>query len=505
MKRAFLPGVWLALSVLTGGPLEAQTHAVTIRKVTTAQRNRLKNPPHGMVVLNIDSMTYEVYDTAMGGWKGMGAKNRPPYKVGPRFCEMIGEGGADELIGGVSLPMGGYVLVGNRKDGRWGGDDVWIARMNAKGNITAAWAMGAAADDRARDVTMTPGTVIIGGASQSFSDRGEWDGWVASVTLEGQIQWATALGTPHDEECYGVAKGKDGRVYAVGYVKDGPLGAEDVWLVQLDGEGRLRWSRAVGGTGSDYALGCAPAPDGGVIVVGGSYSFGAGGEDVYIAYVDSGGALRWTITVGGPKDEHATAVASTSDGGWMVAGFSNSYGKGATDVLVIKVSAHGSVEWTRTLGGEGYDEAADVIEVADGGYAVAGFSASGKGATDDGMLFYLNRRGILKWTKGMGSDDGDDYARMLLPTIDEGLLVGVSAGSFRNDEDRILIVKTTRQGLSCGDCEQSLDLMKGVGNAVFSIGSGGQIVAVGALQARRVSFSIGRRPVPAEPVCPPRY
>ena len=150
------------------------------------------------------------------------------------------------------------------------------------------------------------------------------------------------------------------------------------------------WTRTYGGSNHDYARSVQQTPDGGYIVAGYTASFGAGGSDFYLVKINSQGDTLWTRTYGGSNGEEARSVQQTADGGYIVAGYTWSFGAGEYDFYLVRTNSQGSPLWTRTYGGSSYDYATSVQQTADGGYIVAGWTESfGAGNMD----FYLVKTG----------------------------------------------------------------------------------------------------------------
>jgi hypothetical protein len=118
-------------------------------------------------------------------------------------------------------------------------------------------------------------------------------------------------------------------------------------------------------------------------VAGYTYSFGAGSRDLFLIKTDVNGNIIWAKTYGGTSDDYATSVQQTSDGGYIVAGETQSFGAGYRDILLIKTDANGNIIWAKTYGGTDWDKALSVRQTSDGGYIVAGYTYSfGAGSRD---------------------------------------------------------------------------------------------------------------------------
>jgi type IX secretion system substrate protein len=117
----------------------------------------------------------------------------------------------------------------------------------------------------------------------------------------------------------------------------------DVCIMKLDSKGDVKWSKLIGGPGDDEAMSVVQANDGGYVMAGYTNSFGAGGYDVYIVKVDSVGNLLWTRTIGGTGNDYGETMVKCNDGGYAIAGYTNSYGAGGTDMYFIKLDSVGNM------------------------------------------------------------------------------------------------------------------------------------------------------------------
>jgi hypothetical protein len=160
-----------------------------------------------------------------------------------------------------------------------------------------------------------------------------------------------------------------------------PLSVSLVALFTGYAHAQVRFARTYGGTNADGALSVRQTSDGGYIVTGITYSFGAGG-DIFLIKTGANGNIQWAKTYGGGGSEEASSVRQTSDGGYIVAGRTYYFGAGG-DIFLIKTDANGNVQWAKTYGGTGLDWAFSVQQTSDGGYIVTGITYSfGAGSSD---------------------------------------------------------------------------------------------------------------------------
>jgi hypothetical protein len=143
------------------------------------------------------------------------------------------------------------------------------------------------------------------------------------------------------------------------------------------------WNKTYGGTDTDYGYSVVQTSDGGYAITGYTYSFGAGGTDVYLVKTDANGNIQWSKTYGGTDTDVGYSVVQTSDGGYAIAGYTLSFGAGGSDVYLVKTDSLGNMVWSKTFGGTGADHAYSVVQTADGGYAITGYTYSfGAGGYD---------------------------------------------------------------------------------------------------------------------------
>jgi hypothetical protein len=154
------------------------------------------------------------------------------------------------------------------------------------------------------------------------------------------------------------------------------------------------FAKTYGGTGGDIAYSVQQTSDGGYILAGETDSFGAGG-DIFLIKTDASGNIQWAKTYGGTYSDYAYSVQQTSDGGYIVAGYTRSFGAGLSDVFLVKTDASGNISWAKTYGGTNGEGAFSVQQTSDGGYIVAGYTYSFSAGWDDIFLIKTDANGNI--------------------------------------------------------------------------------------------------------------
>ncbi len=367
---------------------------------------------------------------------------------------------------------GGYVVAGYTysPDGDITGKhntsikDAWVVKLDAKGTLQWQKALGGYnGNEYAFSVKQTKdgGYIVAGMAGSTDGDvignHGSNDSWLIKLDATGTIQWQKTLGGKSGDAAYSVLQTTDGGYFVVGTTDsiDGDVtgnhGGWDSWVVKLDTTGTLQWQKALGGSKYDYAQSVQQTIDGGYIVAG--YTFSNDGDvkgnhssniDSWVVKLDVSGTLQWQKTIGGAEFDYAYSVQQTTDAGYIVAGYSNSTdgdvdgNHGVYDFLVVKLDATGILQWQKSFGGSSDDKAYSVQQTTDGGYIVAGYTASNDGdltgnhAGDDYWLVKLDATGVLQWQKSIGGA-GQDVANSVQQTADGGYIVAGYSNSPDGD------------------------------------------------------------------------
>lgn len=200
---------------------------------------------------------------------------------------------------------------------------------------------------------------------------------------------------------------------------------------------KVNWEKTYGGPNYDVGYSVQQTSDGGYIVAGYTSSFGAGGQDIYLIKTDNLGDTIWTKTYGGTNSDFGYSVQQTSDGGYIIAGTSD---LALSDVYLIKTDANGDLIWAKTYGGTNPEHGA-VQQTSDGGYIVVGGTSDG----NDIWLLKTDVNGDTLWSHTYGGD-GADYGKSVQQTSDGGYIIAGSTHSFSKGDADVYLIKTDAVG-----------------------------------------------------------
>jgi hypothetical protein len=406
---------------------------------------------------------------------------------------------------------GGYIVVGisysNDGDvsGNQGASDCWVVKLNAFGTIEWEKSMGGSGDDNARLIQQTNdgGYIFIGPSDSNDGDvsgnHGNLDYWAVKLTSTGVIEWQKSLGGTGYEYAQYIQQTSDGGYIAAGssFSNDGDVsgnhGGFDCWVVKLNNEGTIVWQKSLGGLSNDEAESIQQTNDGGFILAGhsdsndGDVSGNHGGPDYWVVKLSSIGTIEWQKSLGGSGSDQAKSVQQTNDGGYIVAGYTSSndgdvsVNYGYLDFWVVKLNSLGTIEWQKTLGGSDFDLAQSIQQTNDGEYIVAGYSYSNdvdvqsSQGNQDFWVVKLSSIGTIEWEKSLGGS-GLENASSIQQTNEGGFIVAGSSnsndgdvsGNQGNSDYWVVQLKSCQPSFSTQPANQIIDIYS---NAQFIVSS----------------------------------
>ena len=343
---------------------------------------------------NGDDLAYSVHQTSDGGYIVAGVTNFQigPESASAdvwvlkldsagiiQWQNTYGGTGVNEAHSIQQTSDGGYIVAGSS------GTAAWVLKLGPDGSVQWQKTYTFGSGSGAYSVQQTSdGGYIVGGVTY-VSPPGN-DVWVLKLGPDGSVQWQKTYGGSSDDYAMSVQQTKDGGYITAGWMCSMPAGNCNFWVVSLDSAGTIQWQKSYGGTGDDRAYSIQQTSDGGYVVVGETSSFRVASfllpTNAWVLKLGLDGSVQWQKTYSGGME--ADSVQQTSDSGYIVAGWTTvSAAPSAFESWVMKLDSAGTIQWQKTYGfGNGDDEARSVQQTSDGGYIVAGWTSFGNSTGD---------------------------------------------------------------------------------------------------------------------------
>ncbi len=368
------------------------------------------------------------------------------------------------ILAGSSLS----VKSGNKTQGNQGDLDYWVWKMKENGDLDWQKNFGGTGSDFLQSIDLTQdGGFILAGTSNSDNQfdktedsRGNDDLWIIKLDAKGNIEWQKTIGGSSQEKIQSIQQTRDGS-YIIGGSSSSDISGEkttnsfgnlDYWLLKIDNKGKIQWQKTFGGIYFDELRSVEITKDSGYLVGGYSNSPTSGNKtqdnigtgDYWILKLDSNGEIQWQRTIGGDKDDQLNTVHQTYDNNYIIAGNTNSgethsktkSNTKGTDFWVLKLQTNGETLWQETYNISEIDILSSVVENKDhtlllGGYAKSEINAQTTKQKDekeinDYVAIKISENGEELWRKTVGSE-GEDLLKKVIETRDGGyLLAGTS-------------------------------------------------------------------------------
>lgn len=340
----------------------------------------------------------------------------------------------------------GGYILGGISNGYGGSNYLFLVRTDANGDTL--WMRGYVT------VNTTFGFSLVQCADSGFAVCG--NSGYARIDKQGAMLWQTiCTGTSF----YSIRATTDnGFILAGSFGQSSTSNGMDVYLLKVDSNGVKQWSRKYGGAGDEYATCIQATPDGGYILAGSTNTYGAGGWDMYVIKTNVMGDTLWTRTYGGTLSEGGVnstrqTIEPTFDGGYILGSYSASFfTAGGNDAYLVKTDAAGNVMWSRMYGGFASEIIYDVKQCADSGFVFAGSTTSFGGGSSDIYLVRTNSTGDTLFTRCFGGLL-NDIAQSVVETPDKGFAICGYTNNWGSGNNDALLLKVDSLGNS--SCHQN--------------------------------------------------
>jgi len=316
----------------------------------------------------------------------------------------------------------------------------------------------------------TDGGYIIAGNTYSFGPSAGNNSSVYLIKTDnnGDTLWTRTYGSTDEDYGNSVQQTSDG-----GYIIAGYTGSfftnYDVYLIKTNPDGDILWTRTYGTTDDDYGNSVQQTSDGGYIIAGYTGSFFTD-YNVYLIRTNPDGDTLWTRTYGTTDHDYGNSVQQTSDGGYIIAGYTGMF---MVDIYLIKTDGDGNTLWSQPIGGTANDYGNSVQQTSDGGYIIAGYSAAYMEDSDI-YLMKTNPNGDTLWTRTYDYEENEDQGKSVQQTSDGGYIIAGSTGVY--PDFNVSLIKTDISGDTIWTKKYGGTGRSG-GNSVQQTSDGGYIIA----------------------------
>ena len=355
------------------------------------------------------------------------------------FIKTFGGGGPDRGIHIIQASDNNYIIVGNTMT-LYDKLDVYLMKCTGSGDTLWTRKFGGQKDDHGWCVKETSDKgFIITGFTESYNALLN-DVLLIKTDENGMEQWHRTFGGSGDDIGWSIAVNKDGGFTIAAETNSFGNHELDAYLLRTDSNGDTLWTRTFGGPDTDRVFSVDLANDGSILLAGLTYSYGAGDRDAYLIKTDPNGLLLWQNTYGGPGYDNAHTVIVNSSDEVMLTGYGDYWGEaGKMDMFLKQINLDGEEIWSKTYGGTENDRSMSVFQTRDGGYVLTGFTQSFGEGEWDAYVVKTGTLGDTLWTRTFGSPAGDFGYDIIQSRNGDLLLTGWTHGFGHPEGDLLLI------------------------------------------------------------------
>jgi ribosomal protein S11 len=322
---------------------------------------------------------------------------------------------------------------------------IYLVFINLPGRPIKPEIFGGAKYDSARDLVFSGDGYIIAGLTTS-SGIGYVDAFLLKLDGRGKQVWKNTFGGEQDDRIFSVIQTIGGDYAAAGYTSSFGAGGNDFYFIRTDSNGNLKFAKTYGGKGRDEAYSLIQTSDGGFLLAGISESYNKSGiSEMYLVRTDPEGNSIWARSYGGKKSDQASCIIDSADNGYIVAGTTASFAAGLHNMIMLKVDSRGNTLWMKTYGGAGDAFGSAVTKLSSGNYAVIGSIAKSGNSKSDIFLVETDAQGNSLWSKTYGGA-GMDQGVAVRECPDKTLVIGATSESYSYGSTDILLIKTDPSG-----------------------------------------------------------
>lgn len=344
------------------------------------------------------------------------------------FPKSYGGSGRDLAMCLTESGDGGY-LIGGLSYSAGSGGDAWIVKVDAKGGVLWSKNYGTSGEDRFNDIVRTPdGGLLCAGYCNGDGE----DSWIVKLDSLGNKEWEKKYGGSGADAFLKIKRAADESYMLCGYYLNEKF--YEGRVAKVTPNGTLVWSKTYGGPGGDFAMNILPLSDGTSIVIGNNGSIPNRSYDFWVFKITASGDTLWQKNFGGANDDRTAGIAALPEGGFVITGYTTSFGNGNMDSWFMRLSADGEMVWNKVYGGAGSEYLLNVERTAAGDFVAAGYTSS-FGLGQQGWMVKFNAVGIIQWSRTYGGSKAESISEHILLADGAIAFAGSTQPPQTNNED----------------------------------------------------------------------
>jgi len=388
--------------------------------IIMAETNSIGNGKNDIWLINIDKNGKKLWDKTYGNKK-------------------------DDYFISASLSDKGDIVFNSSSIGKKKKSISFVVGYNNKGTKKYEYQLNKDLFIQTKHIIIRDNHMFLAG-QKNTEFNGQGDAWIIALNKNGKQLWEKSFGGRGTDGANNALLVSDGGYLMVGYTDAYGYGNNDVQIIKTDAYGSKEWSRVYGGKKDDYGWGVTESFDKGFVITGETFSFGSGQNDIYVIKIDSLGNKIWDNFFGGLGQEVGYAISNHNDGGYLIAGQTQSYGKGSSDGIILKINPDGKKEWEKYYGGKGFDSFNSILKDDKDNYIISGSSRSFAEGGSQAWIVNVNLDGYLIWENTYGNT-GNNVFNMVKKIPKTGyILIGTSSSFFSKGKSDILMMQIDSTG-----------------------------------------------------------
>jgi len=318
-------------------------------------------------------------------------------------------------------------------------DDMVLVKYDNSGVYQWNRTWGGTDEDESYGVAIdSSDNIYLTGATNSYGTEGSLDIFLVKYDSSGVYQWNRTWGGNNTDVSYGISVDSSDNIYLVGYIWSLGTGSYDMVLVKYDSSGVYQWNRTWDGSNADYGYGVALDSSNNIYITGYIWSFMTGSFDMVMVKYDSSGVYQWNRTWGGNDYDEGSGIVIDSLDDIYITGATESFSVGGYDIVLVKYSSSGRLQWNHTWGGADYEESFGVaIDSSDNIY-LTGVTSEGEGDRDIVLVKY-DSAGVAQWNHTWGGIYDDKSSGITIDSLDNIYISGATKNFGAVNYDMLLL------------------------------------------------------------------